>query len=158
MKYKGKRTPAGAALAGLVLDLFRVNSLLLTAGDRLVAGLGLTSARWQILGAIAAAEHPQPVAWIARGMGANRQNVQRIINDLHEQGLVAFETNPHHKRAQLVVLTDKGKQTLDAAMRLQAPWINDLSDGLSIKEIQTFQDVISALRQKLERSEPEERS
>ena len=155
MEYKGKRTPAGAALTGLILDLFRVNSLLLTAGDRLVAGLGLTSARWQILGAVAAAEHPQPVAWLARDMGANRQNIQRIINDLHEQGLVAFETNPHHKRAQLVVLTDKGKQTFDAAMRLQAPWINDLAEGLSSKDMATFQSVISALRRKLERSEPE---
>ena len=158
MEYKGKRTPAGAALTSLVLDLLRVASLLLIAGDRLVAGLGLTSARWQILGAIAAAEHPQPVAWIARDMGGNRQNVQRIINDLHEQGLVAFETNPHHKRAQLVVLTDQGKQTFDAAMRLQAPWINDLAVGLSMKDIQTFQDVITALRQRLERSEPDERS
>jgi DNA-binding MarR family transcriptional regulator len=156
MKYEGKRTQAGAALTGLVLDLFRVNSLLLTAGDRLVAGLGLTSARWQTLGAVAAAEHPQPVAWLARDMGANRQNVQRIINDLQEQGLVAFENNPHHKRAQLVVLTDKGKQTFDAAMRLQAPWMNDLSEGLSLKDIQTFQSVISALRQKLEKSESEE--
>ena len=89
-------------------------------------------------------------------MGANRQNVQRIINDLQEQGLVAFENNPHHKRAQLVVLTDKGKQTFDAAMRLQAPWMNDLSEGLSLKDTQTFQSVISALRQKLENSESEE--
>jgi len=153
---KSKRTQAGAALTGLVLELFRVTSLLLTAGDRLVAGLGLTSARWQTLGAVAAAEHPQPVAWLARDMGANRQNVQRIINDLQEQGLVAFENNPHHKRAQLVVLTDKGKQTFDAAMRLQAPWMNDLSEGLALKDIQTFQSVISTLRQKLEKSEPEE--
>ena len=158
MEFKGKRTPAGAALTGLIIDLFRVNSLLLTAGDRLVAGLGLTSARWQILGAVAAAENPQPVAWLARDMGANRQNIQRIINDLHEQGLVAFETNPHHKRAQLVVLTDKGRQTFDAVMRLQAPWINDLSEGLSLKDLQTFRNVTKALCQKLERNGPEERS
>lgn len=158
MEYKGKRTPAGYALTSLILDLFRLNSLLSTAGDRLVARLGLTSARWQILGAVVAAERPQPVAWLARNMGANRQNVQRIINDLHKQGLVAFEANPHHRRAQLVVLTDKGKQTFDAAMRLQAPWINSLSEGLSIKDIQTFHGVIIALRQKLERNEPDERS
>ena len=158
MEFKGKRTPAGAALTGLIIDLFRVNSLLLMAGDRLVAGLGLTSARWQILGAVAAAENPQPVAWLASDMGANRQNIQRIINDLHEQGLVAFETNPHHKRAQLVVLTDKGRQTFDAVMRLQAPWINDLSEGLSLKDIQTFRCVTNALCQKLERNGPEERS
>ena len=158
MEYKGKRTAAGEALTGLILDLFRLNSLLVTAGDRLVARLGLTSARWQTLGAVAASERSQPVAWLARSMGANRQNVQRIINDLHKQGLVAFEANPHHRRAQLVVLTDKGKQTFDAAMRLQAPWINRLSEGLMMKDIQTFHRVIIALRQKLENNEPEERA
>jgi len=156
MEYKGKRTVAGDALTGLILDLFRLNSLLLTAGDRLVARLGLTSARWQILGAVAAADRPQPVAWLARDMGANRQNVQRIINDLHKQGLVVFESNPHHRRAQLVVLTDKGKHALDAAMRLQAPWINRVSEGLLIKNIQTFHRVIIALRQRLEDNETDD--
>jgi DNA-binding MarR family transcriptional regulator len=148
---KHKRTPAGEALSDLVLDLFRLNSLLLTAGDRLVAGLGLTSARWQVLGAMLHAERPQPVAWLARDMGANRQNVQRIVNDLHQDGLVAFETNPHHRRAQLVLLTAKGKRTFEAAMSLQAPWIDDLAKSLSLKELETFGRVIAALRRKLER-------
>ncbi len=155
IEYKGKRTATGDALTSLVLDLFRLNSLLLTAGDRLVSRLGLTSARWQILGVVAASERPQPVAWLARDMGANRQNVQRIINDLRKQGLVALEANPHHRRAQFVVLTDKGKQTFDAAMRLQAPWINSLSEGLSLKDIQTVQNVTSAVRRKLETNESE---
>jgi DNA-binding MarR family transcriptional regulator len=156
---KTKRTPAGDALTSLILDLFRLNSLVLTAGDRLVARLGLTSARWQILGGIVTAGRPQPVAWLARNLGANRQNVQRIINDLHKEELVAFEANPHHRRAQLVVLTDKGRQTFDAAMRLQAPWINSLSDGLSVKDIETVHRVIAALRKKLEgNDESEERA
>src|SRR5579885_3158541 len=150
MENKGKRTPAGEALTGLILELFRVNSLLLTAGDRLVARLGLTSARWQILGAIVAADRPQPVAWIARDLGGNRQNVQRIINDLHKEGLVEFQTNPHHRRAQLVVLTGKGKETFDAAMRLQAPWINSLTEGLAMKDLQTVHRMVIALREKLE--------
>jgi len=147
---KTKRTPAGEALTDLVLDLFRLDSLLLTAGDRLVAPLGLTSARWQVLGAIITAERPQPVAWLARDLGGNRQNVQRIINDLHKEGLVSFEVNPHHRRAQLVVLTDKGKRGFEAAMELQAPWVNGLSDGLSVKEIETVHRVVTALRKKLE--------
>ena len=151
-----ERTPTGEALTDVVLDLFRLNSLLVTAGDRLVAGLGLTSARWQILGAMAGAERPQPVAWLARDLGANRQNVQRIVNDLHKEGLVAFETNPHHRRAQLVILTEKGKQIFDAAMRLQAPWINKLSERLSIEDIEMFRRVIVALRQKLESNGPVE--
>jgi DNA-binding MarR family transcriptional regulator len=146
-----KRTPAGQQLTDLMLDFFRLNSLILTAGDRLVAPLGLTSARWQILGAIVHAERPQPVAWIARDLGANRQNVQRIANDLYEEGLVAFEPNPHHRRAQLVVLTEKGKKAFGAAMELQTPWVNELAEGLSAKELESVHKVILTLRAKLER-------
>ncbi len=133
-----------------MLDLLRLNSLILTAGDRLVSRLGLTSARWQILGAIVSAERPQPVAWLARDLGANRQNVQRIINDLHKDGLVVFEANPHHRRAQLVVLTDNGRKAFESAMELQTPWINRLSEGLAVKELETVHRVITALRRKLD--------
>ena len=154
-----KRTPAGEALSELILDLFRLNSLLFTAGDRMVAGLGLTSARWQILGAIVTTERPQPVAWLARDLGAARQNVQRIVNDLQRDGLVRFETNPHHRRAQLVVLTEKGQQSFDTAMRLQLPWVNRLSDGLSMKDLESTSRVVSTLRGRLESSqEPDDRA
>jgi DNA-binding MarR family transcriptional regulator len=155
---KAKRTPAGDALTGLILDLFRVNNLLLTAGDRLVARLGLTSARWQVPGAIIRAERSQPVAWLARDMGANRQNLQRIINDLHKDGLIRFEANPHHRRAQLVVLSDKGKRAYEAAMDLQVPWVSSLSEGLAVKDIQIMHRVIIALRQNLEGNEPKVRA
>lgn len=151
------RTPASDALTALILSLFRANNLTLTWGDRLVAPLGLTSARWQILGAISATERPQPVAWLARDLGANRQNVQRIVNDLAEEGLVAFEPNPHHRRAQLVVLTEKGRQTFDAALRLYEPKVNALAEGLSLEDIETAQRVLLSLRKKLESDEQEER-
>ena len=144
------RTPAGDAVTDLVLDLFRLNNRVLTSGDRLVAQLGLTSARWQILGAIVEAERPEPVAWLARDMGGSRQNVQRIVNDLEKEGLVEFQPNPHHRRAQLVVLTDKGRETFDAAMRLEAPWANNLADGLSVADIKTAHRIMVALRKKLE--------
>lgn len=145
-----KRTPSGAALSDALFELLRLNSRILMAGDRLVASLGLTSARWQVLGTMIAAERPQPVAWIARDMGANRQNVQRIVNDLARDGLVEFQPNPHHRRAQLVVLTDQGMKAYDDAMRLQTPWVNDLSEGLQPEDVEVTRKVIAALRLKLE--------
>jgi len=145
-----KRTRAADALGDLILDVFRLNGLLLTAGDRMVAHLGLTSTRWQVLGAIAFAERAQPVAWLARDMGGNRQNVQRIVNDLQKMGLVTLEVNPHHRRASLVVLTEKGRRTFDEASRVQAPWAKELSEGLAIKDIDTTRRVVAALRKKLE--------
>jgi DNA-binding MarR family transcriptional regulator len=147
-----QRTQAGSALTDLMLDLFRLNNRMITAGDRLVADLGLTSARWQVLGTIIAAGRPQPVAWLARDMGANRQNVQRIVNDLEREGLVEFQANPHHRRAQLVVLTGNGRQTMEAAMRLQAPWVNELADGLPLDDVEATRRVLTGLRGKLEGS------
>jgi DNA-binding MarR family transcriptional regulator len=147
---KAKQTPAGRALTEVVLDLFRLSNRMLSAGDRLVSDLGLTSARWQVLGTIVAAGRAQPVAWLARDMGGNRQNVQRIVNDLAADGLVSFEPNPHHRRAQLVVLTDKGKEAFAAAMNVQTPWINRLADGLRVADIETTREVIATLRRRLE--------
>lgn len=139
------------ALTDLILALFRVNNLTLAWGDRLVAPLGLTSARWQILGAIVYADRPQPVAWLARDLGANRQNVQRIVNDLAKEGIVAFAPNPHHKRAQLVVLTPCGRAVYDEALRLYDPQIDALAEGLTLDELRTAHRVMMALKQRLER-------
>ncbi|ACP26769.1 putative transcriptional regulator, MarR family [Sinorhizobium fredii NGR234] len=147
------RTAAGDALTHFILTMFRANNLTLSWGDRLVAPLGLTSARWQILGAIVAAGRPQPVAWLARDLGANRQNVQRIVNDLAKEEFVTFEPNPHHRRAQLVVLTEKGRQTYDDAIRLYDPRVNALAEGISVGEIETAHRVMTLLRDKLERDE-----
>lgn len=142
-------TPAADALTDLILTLFRVSNLTMTWGDRLVAPFGLTSARWQILGAIVFAESPRPVAWLARDLGANRQNVQRIVNDLHRDGLVVFAPNPHHRRAQLVVLTEKGRRAYDAAIATYYPKADALAEGLSLADIETAHRVMVALREKL---------
>ena len=153
-----QRTPAGEAMTPLILEFFRLNTLIVTAGDRLVAGLGLTSARWQILGAIDLAERPQPVAWLARDIGGNRQNVLRIVNDLHRDGLVAFEPNPHHRRAQLVVMTAKGRAALSAAMDLQTPWVNHFTEGLSVEDIELVRRVVAGLRERLEQAPDADRA
>ena len=83
-------------------------------------------------------------------MGASRQNVQRIVNDLNAEGLVECAANPHHRRAQLVVRTPKGRQAFEAATELAAPWLDNLADGLSVEDLAVFHRVLQALRRKLE--------
>lgn len=143
-------TREGEAVTELILDVFRLNGRLTVAGDRLVAELGLTSARWQILGAIAYAERPESVAWHARTMGLHRQGIQRIVNELEAEGIVEFRPNPHHKRAHLVCLTKKGQKLFDAAIALQVPWANALADGLKLKDIATAKSVIDQLKSRVD--------
>lgn len=150
MMAEAPRNPKAQSLTDLILTIFRANNLTLIWGDRLVAPFGLTSARWQILGAIVHADRPQPVAWLARDLGANRQNVQRIVNDLHHEGIVRFEPNPHHKRAHLVVLTEKGLEAYGAAINAYNPRVEALAEDLPLEDIQTAHRVVAALRDKLE--------
>ena len=151
MASSGSRSRA-ELLTDVILTMFRADNATLAWGDRIVAPLGLTSARWQILGAIVQADRAQPVAWLARDLGANRQNVQRIVNDLEKDGLVSFEPNPHHKRAQLVVLTPKGQETYDAAIGLYGPRVEAMALDLTVEDLDATHRVLTALRARLETS------
>lgn len=145
-----KHTAGGAILTDLVLEVFRLNGRLLVAGDRLIADVGLTSARWQVLGAVHYAEEPQTVSWLARSMGLTRQAVQRVVNELEADGLIAFKANPAHRRAQLVTLTRKGQAAYAAAGRRQTPWANALAKGVERAELAAALALLTALRERLE--------
>ncbi|WP_303979162.1 MarR family winged helix-turn-helix transcriptional regulator [Dongia mobilis] len=140
----------------LMLETFRFNGRLLQAGDALVADIGLTSARWQVLGAIALSPVALPVAHIARNMGLSRQGVQRLVREMIEDGLLRLAPNPHHARAQLVLLTPHGKSVYAAAMKRQGPWADRLGTGLAGQDLAKALKVLRALRQRLENSTHED--
>ena len=99
----------------LVLNVFSTNGCLLDSGNKIVGPIGLTTAWWQVLGALGYSAVPLPVSHIARNMGLTRQAVQRVVDLLAKRGFVNLEENPHHQRAKLVVLTSGGRNALAAA-------------------------------------------
>ena len=140
-----------SAVTELILEVFRLNGALLAAGDRLVSGLSLTSARWQVLGAIDASPVALPISHVARNMGLTRQAVQRLANEMAKDGLVAFEENPHHSRAKLIVMTTHGRQVYAAAMKLQRKWATQLARGVETVELARATATLGRLRSRLER-------
>ena len=110
--------------------------------------VGLTSALWQVLGAIR--DKPLPVAQIARNMGLTRQSVQRTANVLKKKGLVEFKENPDHKRAKLVVLTKPGREALDQITTIQIDWSNTITAGMNEAELNRACHVLKTLSEKLQ--------
>jgi DNA-binding MarR family transcriptional regulator len=145
------RTDRGQAATELVLRTFRANGLLLTAGDQLTAEEGLTSARWQVLGAVALAGRPLTVPQIARRMGLTRQSVQASVNRLRAEGLVEAEDNPDHRRSPLIRLTERGSRAYAALDRRQIAWINELTEGIDTGDLATAARVLGELSERLER-------
>jgi DNA-binding MarR family transcriptional regulator len=148
---RNKTTVLRQAVTELIVEVFRLNGRLLAAGDELVADIELTSARWQVLGAVPLSPVPLPVAHLARNIGLARQSVQRLVNEMVDDGLLIYAPNPHHRRAKLVLLTDHGASAYRAAMARQAPWADDLAKGLTYEAITSTASVLRRIRTRLDR-------
>jgi DNA-binding MarR family transcriptional regulator len=108
----------------------------------------LTSARWQVLGAIEAG--PLSVAQIARNMGLARQNVQRLADALERDGVVEYALNPDHQRAKLVRPTAIGRRAEKELHRRQVQWANRIASAANPSNIQAALELLRTLRARLE--------
>lgn len=140
-------TPKTRAFTRLVLEIFHLHGLLLATGDKLTAELGLSSALWQVLGAV---DHgPLPMAQIARNMGLTRQSVRRTAYILEQKGLVSFQENPDHRRAMLVQLTQLGRETLNEVNRIWAAWANATTQDTPLEAINNAEKTLQKLAARL---------
>jgi DNA-binding MarR family transcriptional regulator len=145
-------TAGGSALTQVVIEIFRLNRLLLEAGDGLAAGVGLTSARWQVMGIV---EHgPATVSDVARTMGLTRQSVQQTANGLAEEGFIEFADNPRHRRAKLMVITKKGEGAMDYLGKRQREWANGLAGDGGAERLQDAAELLAELRSTLDSQSP----
>ena len=141
-------TENGASLSRVILSTFRLNGALIQAGDDLIRDLGVSSAQWQVLGAIDLG--PIPVAQIARDLGRKRQGVQPTVDRLEKAGFVEFQENPNHRRAKLVALSKKGRAVLEEISARQETWVNALAEDLSERSLRQMVSLGESILERLE--------
>lgn len=141
------RTPEGELITDLIVETFGLNGGFLAAGDRLTRDLGLSSARWQVLAS--SDGERRTVAQIARRMGLRRQSVQRTVNSLLRDDFVVLRSNPNHRRAKLVELTEKGCSALDEIFRRHSEWVNTLASGFSADDLKRSAQLMAAIKGRL---------
>jgi DNA-binding MarR family transcriptional regulator len=134
------------ALSTLSLEVFRLTARLNMLGDRLARHAGLSTARWQLLGAIDASADAESVAELARRMGLQRQSVQRTADTLADQGFIEYIPNPNHQRAKLTVLTEAGREALDTIHILRDQWADGIKDQLELGSLIKATETLIKLR------------
>jgi len=138
-------SPKRKLFLDLVLSIFRLNGILQAEGDRMAGSLGLTSARWKVIGVIALSPGGVTVPSIARTLGQSRQAVQRIVDVMEQDGLLSCRENPRHRRSPLVVLTEQGQQTYNALRAVQDPWAIEHTEEVPIEDLETALRLIQRL-------------
>jgi DNA-binding MarR family transcriptional regulator len=144
-------SPKRMLFLDLVLSLFRLNGLLIAEGDDMTEALGLTSARWKVIGVIALSNSGLTVPGIARVLGQSRQAVQRITDVMATDGLLSYQSNPKHKRSVLVVLTEEGKTAYKDLRDVQDPWAIDNTEDIPIEELDAGLRLMRRLIQKFDK-------
>jgi len=142
-----QHTSQGQLFTEIVLALFKLNGQLVVEGDQLTKGVGLSSARWKVLGALALSQNPMTVSQIANTMGQTRQGVQRLVDTMHKDGVLDYQENPHHKRAKLVTLTSEGKKIYKSLERKQIPWANSNSASMNVKDMKIALSILQTMTQ-----------
>ncbi|MDB9968968.1 MarR family transcriptional regulator [Gammaproteobacteria bacterium] len=144
-------SPKRMLFLDLVLSLFRLNGLLIAEGDDMTEALGLTSARWKVIGVIALSNSGLTVPGIARVLGQSRQAVQRITDVMATDGLLSYQSNPKHKRSVLVLLTEEGKTAYKDLRDVQDPWALDNTEDIPIEELDVGLRLVRRLIQKFDK-------
>ena len=144
-------SPKRMLFLDLVLSLFRLNGLLIAEGDDMTDALGLTSARWKVIGVIALSNSGLTVPGIARVLGQSRQAVQRITDVMVTDGLLSYQSNPKHKCSVLVVLTEEGKTAYKDLRDVQDPWAIENTEDIPIDELDAGLRLVRRLIQKFDK-------
>jgi DNA-binding MarR family transcriptional regulator len=141
-------TDRGQEFSALLGEIFRVNGLLLTAGDTLARPAGLTGARWQVLGVVD--RGPATVAQVARTMGLTRQTVRQTATALAASGMLTSGDNPRDRRARLLTLTPRGRAAVRAVERRQSAWVNRVAASASPTDLRAATGMLRDLGDLLE--------
>ena len=144
-------SPKRILFLDLVLSIFRLNGLLIAEGDALTEKLGLTHARWKVIGAIALSNAGLTVPGVARVLGQSRQAVQRITDVMVEDGLLAYQQNPKHKRSVLITLTEEGNHVYNMLREQQDPWVMENTQEILIEELDQALRLIHRLINKFDK-------
>ena len=144
-------SPKRILFLDLVLSIFRLNGLLIAEGDALTEKLGLTHARWKVIGAIALSSAGLTVPGVARVLGQSRQAVQRITDVMVVDGLLAYQRNPKHKRSVLITLTEEGNHVYNMLREQQDPWVMENTQEIPIEELDQTLRLIRRLINKFDR-------
>ena len=144
-------SPKRILFLDLVLSIFRLNGLLIAEGDALTEKLGLTHARWKVIGAIALSNAGLTVPGVARVLGQSRQAVQRITDVMVVDGLLAYQRNPKHKRSVLITLTEEGNHVYNMLREQQDPWVMENTQEIPIEELDPTLRLIRRLINKFDK-------
>ncbi|MET7611882.1 MarR family winged helix-turn-helix transcriptional regulator [Streptomyces seoulensis] len=138
-KQRWGSVPSMAAITSIM----RAQQILLAEVDAVVKPYGLTFARYEALVLLTFSKEGElPMSKIGERLMVHPTSVTNTVDRLVRTGLVAKRPNPKDGRGTLAVITDKGREVVDAATRD----LMSMDFGLSAYDADSCTDIFTLLR------------
>ncbi len=142
--------PPAKGLAMLVHDVAR---LLRRRVDHKAQALGLTSAQWRVLSAVARTEflnqEPLNQASLADQMDMEPITLSRLVDRMETAGLIERRPDPSDRRAYRLFLTEGARPLVASFRAVATDCVNAALVGVTDAEIDLVTDVLARIRANL---------
>ena len=139
--------PFGMIVGRMMHMMFRV--LKKRTGEQ--ADVKLTIEQFGLLHAISMKEEDVIQKDMADMMGKDKSAILRIIDTLEEKELVRRVVDTNDRRKNFLMVTKKGEKVIEQYLKIEFELMEELQQGLSKSDLDTFYKVINHIRSKAEK-------
>ena len=144
---KKQELPLGMIIGRMMHEMFRV--LKKRTGE--IAEIKLTIEQFGLLHAINMKNVDVIQQDMAEIMGKDKSAIYRVIDSLEEKELVRRVVDKNDRRKNFLMVTKKGEAVIEQYLEIEYKLMNELEEGLSETDIDTFYRVVNNIRNKAEK-------
>ena len=137
----------------LVAGVIQLSNLLMRHMAPVFERAGVTPQQWAILTALAVAEQPLTLAGLARVMLVSKQNMTGMVARLEQLGLVERQGDPQDLRSSRLMLTRRGRSTVEKLRPAYEEWRRELGGEIPERELAAVTRTVDRLIERLQREE-----
>jgi DNA-binding MarR family transcriptional regulator len=119
----------------LVAGVIQLANLLTRRLAPVFAKARITPQQWAILSALSRADAPMSLASLARTMMVSKQNMTGMMTRLEQLGFAERADDPKDLRSSRVVLTRRGRATIEKLRPAYEQWRDALGGELSERDL-----------------------
>ena len=139
----------GQAERDLVAGVIQLANLLTRRLAPVFEKASVTPQQWAVLSALHQSDGPMSLAALARSMIVSKQNMTGMMTRLEQLGFAERADDPEDLRSSRVVLTRRGRTTIEKLRPAYEQWRNKLAGDLSERDLATAAKTIDALISRL---------
>jgi DNA-binding MarR family transcriptional regulator len=110
---------------------------------RLRDNFDITLPRFDLLAQLDRAPNGMTLGELSQRMMVSNGNITGLVDRLVEQGLIRRKPDPNDRRVQIVNLTPEGQREFRSMARINADWVGEIFEGLTIKDIEALMPLLA---------------